>query len=89
MNEKKHKKSFLSSGSGGAFAGFALWMALNKTGIVGESIVWWQGLILMSICIAVGVALQAIDERKIKPDIIIKKNEIPDETEHSEKTGEL
>ena len=72
MKERKRKKSFLPAGCGGAFAGFMLWAALKK--IMGDSITWWMGLVLMLIRIAVGEAIQALDERKIEPDIIVGKN---------------
>ncbi len=72
MSETRRKKSFLPAGCGGGFAGFVLWVALKK--IVGESITWWMGLVLMFICIVVGVAFQALDERKIEPDVIVRKN---------------
>ena len=77
--EKRHKKSFLPAGCGGGFAGFMLWVALEK--IMGESMTWWMGLVLMFICTGVGVTFQAIDERKIEPDIIIRKNENQNEDE--------
>ena len=79
MKERKRKKSFLPVGCGGAFAGFMLWAALKK--IMGESITWWMGLVLMFICIVVGVAFQAIDKRKIEPDIIIRGNKNQNEDE--------
>ena len=79
MKTKKRKKSFLPAGCGGGFAGFMLWIALKK--IMGESITWWMGLALMLICISVGVVFQAIDETKIEPDIIIRKNKIQNEDE--------
>jgi len=77
MKEKRRKKSFLPAGCGGGFAGFILWVALKK--IVGESMTWWMGLILMFICIVVGVAFQSIDEQKIKPDVIIRKKQNEEE----------
>jgi len=80
MTKTRRKKSFLPAGCGGGFAGFMLWIALKKT--VGESITWWMGLILMFICIVVGVVFQAIDERKIKPDIIVRKNKKQDEDDN-------
>jgi len=72
MKKTRRKKSFLPVGCGGGFAGFMLWLALKK--IVGESITWWMGLVLMFICVVVGVAFQALDERKIEPDVIVRKN---------------
>lgn len=79
MKKKRRKKSFLPAGCGGGFAGFMLWVALKK--IVGESITWWMGLVLMFICILVGVVFQAIDEKKIEPDVVIRKNKIQNEDE--------
>jgi len=72
VKETKRKKSFLPAGCGGVFAGFMLWVALKK--IVGESMTWWMGLVLMFICIAVGVAFQALDDRKKESDVIVRKN---------------
>ena len=72
MKETKRKRSFLPAGCGGGFAGFMLWVALKK--IVGESMTWWMGLVLMFICIAVGVAFQALDDRKKESDVIVRKN---------------
>ena len=71
MKEKRRKKSFLPAGCGGGFAGFILWVALRE--IVGKSITWWVGLILMFVCIVVGVTFQVLDEGKIKPDVIVRK----------------
>ena len=79
MNETRRKKSFLPAGCSGGFAGFILWVALKK--IVGESITWWMGLVLMFICIVVGVAFQALDERKIEPDVIVRRNKKQNEDE--------
>jgi hypothetical protein len=78
MKKERRKKSFLPAGCGGGFAGFMLWVALKK--IVGETMTLWMGLALMFICIAVGIAFQAIDKRKIKPDVIIR-NKNQDEGE--------
>ena len=74
MKQQRRKKSFLPAGCGGAFAGFMLWVALKK--ILGESMTWWMGLVLILVCIAVGLAFQAIDKRKIKRDVIIRKKTI-------------
>ena len=40
-----------------------------------------MGLVLMFICIVVGVAFQAIDERRIEPDVIIRGNKNQNEDE--------
>ena len=73
MERQRHKKSFLPAGCGGGFAGFMLWVALKK--ILGESMTWWMGVVLMAVCIAVGLGLQAIDERKTKRDVIVRKKD--------------
>lgn len=72
MKEKKRRTYFLPYGGDGGLAGLLLWYGLKK--IVGVPITWWMGLVLMFICITVGVAFQAIDELKIKPDIVVRKN---------------
>jgi hypothetical protein len=72
MKAEKRKKSFLPAGCAGGFAGFMLWVAIEK--FAGESFTWWMGLLLMLICITVGVAFQAIDERRIRPDVIVRKD---------------
>ncbi|MFA5271978.1 MAG: hypothetical protein WC412_06560 [Candidatus Omnitrophota bacterium] len=81
---KKEKTEKISSGLAGAFVGLILWVAFD-----GESLTWWKGWIAIFIGVSISIAYQVIDEQRKKPDIIIKKNEIPDETEHSEKTGKL
>ena len=73
MKQQRHKKSFLPAGCGGAFAGFMLWVALKR--ILDDSMTWWMGLVLILVCIAVGLAFQTMDERKIKRDVITRKKQ--------------
>ena len=72
MKKTKQKKFFLPAGCGGGFAGILLYLALRE--IAGESITWWMGPVLMIICIMVGVVFQALDERKIERDVIVRKD---------------
>jgi high-affinity Fe2+/Pb2+ permease len=80
VQKERRKKSLSLATYGGGFVGFMLAVALSK--IVGKSIFSWIGLLLMFICITVGVAFEIIDERKVKPDIVVrKKSQSEDERE--------
>jgi len=79
---KKRGRSFIA-GCGGATAGLLLWFAVRKP--VGEGMSWWMGLLLLLGCVSVGVFLESLDARKVKPDIVFRKHDVESEDAKTKK----